>query len=214
MQILVVSLVSPTVRAQLLSTTDHTAKTLRKILQTNHSSSLASATPNMRVGTLFHPFATKLVCPSPHVQLLQAHHFPVSPGPAFCITQWISATRDSTIQPAASFSSQSNTPPFSSSSSDVAGHSPISWNHLDLASYRPLNQWLTVPWHHFLQVLVKPVTAFVKSMSVIPCNLSPFLPRNPRAGEIRKEKALWMTFSNASAQDCPQGWYFQIHSKR
>lgn len=30
-------------------------------------------------------------------------------------------------------------------------------------------------------------------------------PRNPQAGEVRKEQILWMTLSEALAQDCPRG---------
>lgn len=68
-------------------------------------------------------------------------------------------------------------------------------NCLDVASCGFLKQQLTVPQRLFPQVLVKPVTAFVKIMNAALCNLSPFHPL-----EILKQARLGNNKSSADIQ--------------
>lgn len=127
----------------------------------------------------FWPFATEPIRLSPHAQLPSVTSLPCRSLNLPSATHMNFSNWRLHYQPGSLLLQPSLTQlhPAGSSCSDATGHpSPSTWNCLDLASTQFLKQQLTVPWHFSLQVLVKPATAFVKRISVILCNLSPFLP--------------------------------------
>lgn len=97
--------------------------------------------------------------------------------------------------------------PAGSSCSDATGHpSPSTWNCPDLAS----TQISEAAAHSTLAPL--PTGSGQASNCICEknkCNSVQFIslspPRNPQAGEVRKEQILPVTCSEALAQDCPPG---------
>lgn len=172
---------------------DHTElkkkkKSLRNILQRNHSSDLASSTPGRRA-------------PEP------VHGPPHAPGPAGTSLCCLSLHQPSTAQCIlAGESPLSHWQPPSPDPSNTAMSSRLRWDHASASQHlEPPRTGIAqtaegVPWHLFLQALVK-----LFAGRVILRNFSPFLPPEILSRWVRKEQTLWMTFSETLAHNHSPG---------